>query len=402
MFTMGMQTNLAIAFLIGMLIFLWFKRKKIEFQRILFPIIYFILYRTKIGLPMMDRLAKKYPKTVRALSSWGIYFGFLGMAVITFELLSSLIKSLTQPDAAAPVALVLPIETGLKGIIAVPFMHWIISIFVIATVHEFSHGVVARLYGMKIKSSGFAFLSILVPIIPAAFVEPDDKEMSKKPKKQQLAVLAAGPFSNMILALIAFLIVSFAFVPAMERIVVYDGLKITDINANKEDSSVKYPAELTGMKSGEIITSIDGEGVVYTVNFTKVMDAKKPGEVVQIVTDGGIYYATLQPHPKNASKGYLGISGEQSYHVDTTLPVLYQKSFPGFIWLSELFMWLFILNLGIGLFNLVPIGPIDGGRMMLLAMVHYFGEKKGTLWWKRLSIGLLALILALIALAFIR
>src|SRR3989344_8828486 len=111
-----------------------------------------------------------------------------------------------------------------------------------------------------------------------------------------------------------------------------------DINANKEDSSVKYPAELTGMKSGEIITSIDGEGVVYTVNFTKVMDAKKPGEVVQIVTDGGIYYATLQPHPKNASKGYLGISGEQSYHVDTTLPVLYQKSFPGFIWLSELFM----------------------------------------------------------------
>ena len=79
----------------------------------------------------------------------------------------------TKPAASSGVGLVLPFKA--KGVFYVPFFYWIISIFVIAVVHEFSHGLIARANNIKVKSSGFAFLALLVPIIPAAFVEPDEK-----------------------------------------------------------------------------------------------------------------------------------------------------------------------------------------------------------------------------------
>src|SRR3989338_644264 len=85
------------------------------------------------------------------------------------------------------------------------FLHWIISLFIIAIIHEFSHGVIARVYNIKIKSSGFAFLGP----IPAAFVEPDEKKMEKSSAKAQLSILAAGSFSNILLALLVILILFF-------------------------------------------------------------------------------------------------------------------------------------------------------------------------------------------------
>jgi len=85
-------------------------------------------------------------------------------------------------------------------VLAVLFSYWILSIFLIAVIHEFSHGVVGRAWKLKIKSSGFAFLSILVPVIPAAFVEPDEKQTAKASARAQLGMLSAGPFSNVVFA----------------------------------------------------------------------------------------------------------------------------------------------------------------------------------------------------------
>ena len=50
------------------------------------------------------------------------------------------------------------------GTIFVPFLYFIISIIVIAVMHEGAHGVIARVYNMKIKSSGFALIFMLVPL----------------------------------------------------------------------------------------------------------------------------------------------------------------------------------------------------------------------------------------------
>ena len=67
-----------------------------------------------------------------------------------------------------------------------------------------------------------------------------------------------------------------------------------------------------------------------------------------------------------------------------------------------LFYWLYVLNLGIGLFNLAPMGPLDGGRMLLVTLQQYMDEKKAIRYWKNIGLFFLALVLINIAFSFIR
>ena len=399
---MDIQNILAIVFLAVLIIFLYIERKKLETQKILFPIFYFILYKTKLGIKYMDSLAKKWPRAINVLSYLGIIFGFIGMALISFELIRSLVTMFKHPQNAAAVALVLPFETSFKGTIAVPFFYWIISIFLIATVHEFSHGVVARLNKVKINSSGFAFLSVIIPIIPAAFVEPDEKQMSKKSVKTQLGVLAAGPFSNILFALIIFLVITFLMAPLVNSMVVYDGVKIVDITKGASNSNIIYPAELAGMQSGEIINSLDGTQINYVTNFTYLMEGKTAGDTLLISTNINSYNVTLAENPGNSTKGFLGVSAEQSYSPKSGISQNYPWVFPIVMWFSGLFTWLFILNLGIGLFNLVPLGPIDGGRMVSVILTKWFGKKTGGRLWGIISFIFLAVLVALFLMAFLK
>ena len=72
------------------------------------------------------------------------------------------------------------------------------------------------------------------------------------------------------------------------------------------------------------------------------------------------------------------------------------------IWLMGLLYWLYVLNLGIGLFNLAPMGPLDGGRMLLVALQQFLEEKKAIKYWKNIGIFFLALVLINILFAFVR
>jgi len=73
----------------------------------------------------------------------------------------------------------------------------------------------------------------------------------------------------------------------------------------------------------------------------------------------------------------------------------------GLIWVKDLFFWLFVLNLGVGLFNLVPLGPIDGGRMLLAVLQKFTHEKRASAIWKSVSVGLLCVLITNVVVAFI-
>ena len=62
------------------------------------------------------------------------------------------------------------------------------------------------------------------------------------------------------------------------------------------------------------------------------------------------------------------------------------------VWFVGLFYWLFLLNLGIGLFNLVPLGPLDGGRMMNIVLQKYFKKERAAQIFKYVSLIFLAII----------
>jgi membrane-associated protease RseP (regulator of RpoE activity) len=211
-----------------LLIVFLLNKKNVELQKIVFPLLYLVLYRTKFGLKQMDNIAKKHPKLVNFFGVLGIYFGFFGMAVIFYFLIKGTYTFLFL-GGAPPVAPLLP---GIKPAVGIPiisFVHWILAIFILAGVHEFSHGLVARLHNIKLKSSGFAVFSILLPIVPAAFVEPDEKELNKKSKKAQLSVLAAGSWSNFITAGVFLLISLFVMGPLVSMVSYDSGVVIVNV-----------------------------------------------------------------------------------------------------------------------------------------------------------------------------
>src|SRR3989344_3695086 len=197
----------ALIFYALLVLFFLVKRKKFDVQGKIF-----VLYKTKIGLNLMDRLAKKIPRLLKVVSFIGIIVGFLGMIVILGFLVYGTYQLFTVPDAKPVLAPVFP-GIHIPGAPVLSFWHWIIALFVVAGIHEFSHGVISRVYGIDIKSSGFAFLG---PIL-AAFVEPDEETLKKKKRIQQLSVFAAGPFSNILLGVVLLFLVPLVFNPLINN-----------------------------------------------------------------------------------------------------------------------------------------------------------------------------------------
>mgnify|MGYP001581359815 CR=1 FL=1 len=384
----------AIVFIVFMGLFLWHQRKKVEVKKILFPFLYFVMYRSSAGLRLMDRIGRRFERLLKGIVPFMIALGFLGMIVISYSLVSNLFLLFKEPAAASGVGLVLPIKA--KGIFYVPFSYWIISIFIIAGVHELSHGIFARVYKMKVKSSGFAFLNVFVPVIPAAFVEPDEKELSRRPAKEQLAVFAAGPFANVVFALI-FLGVFFLLAPLGERVVGVDGVIVDGL------AEGDFPAQRAGILPGDLILSVDSYPVVTMQNLSLVLESKKPGDNVTLKTNRSIHSVVLGQRPENASRPYLGANLVQHFKINKDYSSRYGEfSGRAFLWLLELLFFLYFLNIGIGLFNLAPIGPLDGGRMLLVGLQKYLPEARARALWKHIGIVLFAVILVSMLFVFLR
>ena len=391
------QTIAAIIFIIFLSLVLYLKRKSLDTQQVIPYVLYFSMYKTKLGIKLMDSWAKKYRKFIIFLGYLGILIGFLGMVLISYSLISNIYHLFTKPEAAPGVGLVLPFKA--KGVFFVPFFYWIISIFIIAVVHEFLHGLIARSHNLKVKSSGFAFLGLIIPIIPAAFVEPDEKELRKRPNKEQLSVFAAGPLANIITAFLFLVIASFVVAPLVNAGIEGNGVKITDYvkGANK------FPAEINGIGIGEVIQEVDGKKIDYVNNLSAILKVKKPEDIIEIKTDKNWYRIKLAKNPENESLAYIGAYLEQNTKVKDNVKSVFGEFLPNvFVWVYGLFIILVILNLGIGLFNLVPIGPLDGGRMLQLVMHNFFGKEKGDRVWICIGVFFLVLILVNIGFGFVK
>ncbi len=391
------QSIAAIVFLVFFTILIYWKRKNLETKFLVPYLLYFSMYKTTWGLRLMDTMANKYRRLVRYIGYFGILIGFLGMIFISYGLVSNIYVLFTKPEAVPGVGLVLPFKA--KGVFYVPFFYWIISIFVLAVVHEFSHGLIARANNLKVKSSGFAFLGLIIPIIPAAFVEPDEKQLRKRPHKEQLSVFAAGPLANIITALLFFAVASFVIAPMADATIQPDGVKVTDyVKGDK-----KFPAESSGMQIGEVIHQVDNLPTPYVNNLSAAMRSKKPGDKVSIKTDKSTYDLQLAKNPENESLAYIGAYLEQNTKIRDDIKAAYGGFLPqALIWTYGLFVIMVVLNFGIGLFNLVPIGPLDGGRMLQLVMHRIFDKEKGDRIWGYIGMFFLLLIFVNIIAGFVK
>ncbi len=326
-------------------------RKNIQFQGLM------ALYRTKLGINFSKKAAGRFPRFFRYFGYLSIILGFVGMIIISYVLVTGGINLLTKPNAQPVVAPVLPF-VHIPGLPTLLFTYWIIGIFVVAVIHELSHAFLSSLYGVKVKSSGFAFLGP----IPAAFVEPDEKQLAKKKKPEQLAVLAAGSTSNIVTGLVFLIVLLFILTPAVLSVSTFD-IRITEVVNNT-------PADFAGLGKGMLIKEIGG---MPAENISRIFETLKPNQKLNIITDKGNFNLVTAENPENKTKGYIGISIEveakpKSENSKTSFAIL--------IWVQRLFLWLFVLSLGIALVNLLPLGPIDGGRMFHVVLGYITEDEK--------------------------
>lgn len=358
-----MNLDLLFAIIFYSLIILYFftHRKKFEVQDKLF-----VLYKTKIGIKLMDRISKKFPRLLNYLSYLSIFIGFAGMIFMFYFLVKGTYSLIAIPNAKPLLAPVLP-GVKIAGLPMLSFWHWILTILFVAVIHEFCHGVYARLSNTKIKSSGFAFLG---PIL-AAFVEPNEKQLLKKTKKEQLAVLSAGPFSNIISSGIILLISLFIINPFVSSLVSPNGVQISSLDKS-------FPAELSGMNVGEEIIAINQINIQNVNNFSDFLVNLKPYDELVIKTNVSSYRITATQRPDNPKEGYLGIVvSPLSIDPKKEISERYGNFIPmAFLWISKLFFWLYAISLGVGLFNLLPLGPVDGGRMFSVGVSYFIKNKK--------------------------
>ncbi len=310
-----------------------------------------IFLRTTKGLKLLDQLSR--PKWIwRTAVTIGIPLVILSMATfLILVLLMTYLMILSPPEPSSYNAprniLLIP---GLNEYI--PFLWGWIALFVTMLVHEFAHGILSRVEGVRVKSMGIVALFI-API--AAFVEPDDEDLfgtkNKPPlvsRAARIRILSAGVIANFLVAALA---MALFFGPVLgsispvDRLIVVgvqedsaaevagfesgmallqvngeNTIKIEELYNNLGSTTVEMevlhsgqkeifnlpgqaargimvasifpdsPADLVGLPAGSVITRIDGKEVVDVGGFRREMNLTRPGQIITITTGSGKSY----------------------------------------------------------------------------------------------------------------
>ena len=380
-----------VLFVVFLSIFLFLKRKRLEIQGT--PLLYMMMYKTSLGLDKMKSWSSSHPKTFQFLGRLSYLVGVYGMIIMVFLSLWSLYIIFEQ-NLPTGGGLVLPIQTGDTGanglsegavpIFYVPFWYWIIALFILAIVHEFAHGVIAQRYNIPVKSSGFAFLGIIVPILPAAFVEPDEKVMARRKKWKQLAVLGAGSTSNFLFGIGFLLLWLFVTAPMVSSTMTPGDISFSQV---MNESSLKNYNISSGTIVGfngindsqEMLNSFSN----LSVNESYSMSIVSGEDTIHV--NGSTF-----SHPQQASQGMIGISGIE-YNYANKEGFGWLGDFP--VQLHQLLFYIWLLNIGIGMMNLLPLWITDGGRICLLLLQSKFNDAKATKWYHGISFFVLGIII---------
>jgi membrane-associated protease RseP (regulator of RpoE activity) len=304
-----------------------------------------VMYRTKRGLNFIDRAANFNPRFWKAFSTFGVVMCFVFMAYISILLIQNTIAIFTSPEAVPGATLVIPGVT-------IPFWWGVIALITVLVSHEFSHAIIARAEGLKVKSVGMVTLGF-IPI--GAFAEPDEKELKKAKMKTQLRVYAAGSFMNIVLAFAVVLAVTFLILPAFTTNI--QGAYLAEVVEGS-------PAQSAGLENEMILTYANGAAIVERDSIAAQLDKLNPGDKMSFRTSQGNTHDVVLSEKEGAA--YIGIN---FVHCSD---VLHPVCSPAKAWVNSnvfwfsmgLFNWIVILNFGIGLFNLLPLKPFDGSYMI--------------------------------------
>jgi len=280
------------------------------------------------------------------------------------------------------------------------FGHFIFARIFNVAIKEFAIGMGPRILSKKSKKSGIRYSLRILPI--GGFVSmvgedeetEDERALNKKPVWQRLIIMAAGAFMNLMLGVIITSVI----------VISGDVLASTQIVRFNEDNSL---SQTSGLAIGEEIVKINDTkiNIINDLVFAVMRDGIEPvdvtviraGEKIKIenvkfptVVEDGELFGNIDFKVGTEEKNFINVlrhSVFQSvssvnmiwqslldlitgrYGIDQisgpvgTTTVITEAAERGPIYLLNICA---LISLNLGIFNLLPLPALDGGRIVFL------------------------------------
>lgn len=293
-------------------------------------------------------------------------------------------------------------------------------------VHEFGHAILCRIEGIKIKSTGILFAAI--PI--GAFVDPNNEEVEKAPVLSRMRMYGAGITNNLVFGLICFGLMVFIVSTCVSG------------NGNVLIGSVVQgsPAYCSILEPGDYIRSINGMEITSSDDFRNIINASSPGQTLFVITESSSGIQTthkviLSERPintgMNPTSGYIGLSDIDGNTLSRTVrqmispigllaimasPVghdqismilkplifntnqmdIYATPFNGTWEIIHFLFWASWMNINVGLFNAIPMIPLDGGYIFKDGTCKLLGKTRYVKHCGKIAVGISVCMFSLI------
>jgi len=325
----------------------------------------------------------------RIYGSVGVIAVIIVSVLITFMLFVSVRYTLIlQPE---PTGIYKPqnilLLPGINEYVPSTLAVWLAFIITIG-VHEFGHAILCRVENIKVKTMG-----ALIAVIPIGFfVEPDEEELDNTKGMAKVRMYGAGITNNLVVGFSCFVL-----------LILFMGL-ITPVSIPIIHGVYKdYPADGAGILPGSTVIAINGVAVNTRAEVSTILNETKPGDrlVLTVKHEKNIkdYPLTLAAWPAGVPDRTSGFMGVEYYDGSTVMAVVrgllsptgffqfliipfandngvqflrilafdnpdttyYHVPFEGFWGVVHLLFWCAWINLNVGIFNAIPMIPLDGG-----------------------------------------
>ncbi len=280
---------------------------------------------------------------------------------------------------------------GVNEFIPSSFAVWTALVLTIA-IHEFGHGILCRIEGIAVKSTG-----LLLAVIPiGAFVEPDEEDLDKTQGLPKMRMFGAGITNNLCVGVACFI----ALVLLLGLVAPSPAPVVTGVYMD-------YPAYEADLPFPSVITNVNGEPVASREEVTGFLSQTRPGDSLTLTVDSDDISVErtliLSEWPDELGtgmeSGFMGIMYYDSERVVTVFGnlaspegMLYlliaplnivpgadflrvipydsventylQVPFDGFWPMIHLLFWVGWINIMVGIFNALPMLPLDGGHIL--------------------------------------
>jgi membrane-associated protease RseP (regulator of RpoE activity) len=307
------------------------------------------MYKSKALNKTIDSWAKRKRKLWLVLSNVSIALGIGLMAFSIYFLLNNLLRFIFQTRLVSPVFPVIP---GLT--LRLYWLPYFVAGAVVAVLtHELAHGIIARLENIPVLSTGV----LAAVVFFGAFVEPDEKVFEKAPLKVRLRVLAVGSSTNLVTALLTFLLLSGLF-EAPSGVIIQETLP-------------NGPADRAGLGQWDVIYAINGNKTSTILDFVRYMNQTEPNEKIILSTNKGPKTVTT-----TLSKTNRTIIGVVLFPFSSYRPSRLGLGHYLDINLFLTLFWIYLITLSLAIFNMFPLYPFDGERFLYYPLKKLLGKRK--------------------------